>query len=142
MKGKTVNDGQYRTIDKFDRVMGSLTSLPDVTHTTPSTVVASEPLIGATQTFIVQTFRQIDRDGDTSKTRDTLMLQYMDDERSLRLVVPHKAICAILRQHDALGTKVRKKVGREQAAARKARGELPGFMKNARRSKRKKGEPQ
>lgn len=124
-----MSEQQYKTVDKFDRVMGELTKLPDVTHTAPSTVVSTRPLIGATQTFIIQTYRQIQRDGDDSKTEDTLFIQYIDDQGSSRFIIPHKAIQAILRQHDALGTKVRRKIGREQAQARKARGELPGFMR-------------
>lgn len=130
-----MSEQQYKTVDKFDRVMGELTKLPDVTHTAPSTVVSTRPLIGATQTFIIQTYRQIQRDGDESKTEDTLFIQYIDDQGSSRFIIPHKAIQAILRQHDALGTKVRRKIGREQAQARKARGELPGFMKNGRKAK-------
>jgi hypothetical protein len=124
-----VNEQAYKTVDKFDKVMGTLTSLPDVTHTKPSTVVSTTPLIGATQTFIIQTFRQIDRDGDDSKSRDTLFMQYVDDTGSQRIVIPHGVIDAIVRQRDSLTTKVRKKIGKANAAARKARGELPGFMK-------------
>lgn len=123
------NGQQYRTVDKFDRMMGMLDSLPEVTRTKPSTVVVTTPLIGCTQTFTIQTFRQIDRDGDQSKSRDTIGLQYVDDGGSVRMVIPHEAIAVIIRQHDALSAKVRRKIGKEQAAIRKARGELPGFMK-------------
>lgn len=123
------NGQQYRTVDKFDRMMGALSSLPEVTHSKPSTVVVTTPLIGCTQTFIIQTYRQIDRDGEESKSRDTVFLQYVDDEGRIRLVLPHEAIMAIIRQHDAVGTKLRKRISKEQAQARKARGELPGFMK-------------
>jgi hypothetical protein len=121
---------QYRTVDKFDRMMGALDSLPDVTRTKPSTVVVTVPLIGCTQTFIIQSFRQIDRDGDESRSRDTIGLQYVDDEGRVRMVIPHEAIMAIIRQHDSLSTKVRRRVAKEQAQARKSRGELPGFMKS------------
>ena len=48
---------QYRTIDKFDRLMGALAELPDVTRTKATKIVTTSPLIGATQTFIVQTTR-------------------------------------------------------------------------------------
>jgi hypothetical protein len=126
---------QYKTVDKFDRALGSLAGLPDVTKTPPSTVTAFTPLIGAAQTFIIQTFRQTERDtlpnGDTvSRSRDTLFLQYVDDTGAVRMVIPHGAIDAIIRQRDSLTTRVRKRVGKESAAARKARGELPGFMKS------------
>jgi hypothetical protein len=111
----------YR-VDKFDRLLGALTGLPDVTHTKPSTVVSVSPLIGASQTFIIQTYRQREQG-------DTIFIQYVDDEGSIRLVIPPAAAEAIARQHDALTTKVRKTVAKAQAAARKARGEVPGFMR-------------
>lgn len=126
---------QYRTVDKFDRAMGTLTSLPDVTHTKPSTVVATTPMIGATQTFVLQTYRQTERDGETSKSKDTLFLQAMDDEGRIRMVIPDAVIKAVVRQQEALTTKSRKKAGREQAAARAARGEVPGFMRGKKKPK-------
>jgi hypothetical protein len=113
---------QYRSVDKFDRMMGAMVNLPDVTHTKPSTVVAVSPLIGEAQTFILQTFRQAD-------IGDTIFLQYMDGDSKVRLAIPPKAADAIARQRDALTTKVRKKVAKEQAQARKARGERPAFLK-------------
>jgi hypothetical protein len=113
---------EYRKVDKFDRVMGALANLPDVTHVKPSTVVALSPLIGETQTFILQTFRQ-------KEVGDTVFLQYIDGETSIRIVIPPAAADAIARQRDSLTTKVRKRVGKEQAAQRKARGELPGFLR-------------
>ncbi len=112
----------YRTVDKFDRTMGALANLPDVAHTAPSTIVAVNPLIGATQTFILQTFRQRD-------VGDTVFLQYVDDEGRIRLVIPPKAAEAIARQHEALTKKIRKRVAKERAQAAKARGEVPGFMR-------------
>jgi len=53
----------------------------------------------------------------------------------MRLVIPPKVADAIARQREALTTKVRRKVGREIAAARKERGELPGFMKRKKEAK-------
>jgi hypothetical protein len=113
---------QYRTVDKFDRMMGALAHLPDVAHTKPSTVVAMSPLIGEAQTFIVQTFRQ-------REVGDTIFVQYAAAEGLVRIAIPPAAADAIARQRDALTTKVRKKAGKDQAAARKARGELPGFLR-------------
>jgi hypothetical protein len=121
---------QYRTVDKFDRMMGALANLPDVAHTKPSTVVAVSPLIGEAQTFIIQTFRQ-------REVGDTIFLQYVDGEGRVRLAIPPAAADAIARQRDALTTKIRRKVARDMAAARKARGELPGFMRIKRARKEK-----
>jgi hypothetical protein len=113
---------EYKRPDKFDRMMGGLANLPDVTHTKPSTVVCVSPIIGATQTFILQTFRQ-------REVGDTVFLQYVDDGGSIRIAIPPSAADAIARQRDSLTAKVRRNVGKAQAAARKARGEKPGFMK-------------
>ena len=108
----------YRTIDKFDRLMGALIGLPDVTKSKPSTIVTTSPLIGEAQTFIVQTFRQ-------REVGDTIFLQYMDAEGSKRIAIPSEAADAIARQRDSLTVKVRRNIGKAQAAARKARGERP-----------------
>jgi hypothetical protein len=117
----------YRTIDKFDRMMGALEGIPDVTRTKPSTVVCVLPIIGQSQTFI-QTVRQREQG-------DTIFLQYVDDTGSVRIAIPPAAADAIARQRDALTAKVRKRVGMESAQARKARGELPGFLKAKKGSK-------
>lgn len=49
---------EYKTVDKFDRLMGALSELPDVTTVKPTTITTVSPLIGAAQTFIIQTMRQ------------------------------------------------------------------------------------
>lgn len=105
--------------------MAEQPKLPDVTHCKASTVMVT-PLIGVTMTFIIQSFRQIQRDGDDSKSKDTVFFQYVDDAGAIRLVIP-----PIIRQHDSLTAKVRRRVGKETAAARKARGEVLGFQKKA-----------
>lgn len=112
----------YRTVDKFDRLMGELVGLPDVTRTKPSTVVTVEPLIGATQTFIIQTIRQKD-------IGDRIFIQYVDDNGAVRLAIPPAAADAIARQRDALTTKSRKRAARERAQADKAAGKVPGFLR-------------
>jgi hypothetical protein len=118
-------DNSYRQIDKFDRVHGALADLPDVTKVKASTITTHQALIGATQTFIVQTFRQ-------KEQGDTIFLQYLDAEGSKRIVIPPAVADAIARQRDALTTKSRKRTGREQAEQRKARGELPAFQRKKR----------
>ncbi len=112
----------YKSPDKFDRMIGQLANLPDVMSTKATTVTGLTPLIGEVQTFIVQTFRQREQG-------DTIFIQYMDAGGMIRLAIPPGAADAIARQRDALTTKIRRKTGRDSAAARKARGELPGFMK-------------
>ena len=119
---------QYRTVDKFDRLMGALIGLPDVTHTKPTTCAVHTALIGEAQTFIIQTFRQ-------REVGDTIFVQYIDADKSVRIAIPPEVADAIARQRDALTTKVRKRVGRDQAAARKARGEKPAFLKTKAKGK-------
>jgi hypothetical protein len=116
---------EYKITDKFDRMLGGLHNLPDVISTKPSTVVAVLPLIGQAQTYIIQTLRQREKG-------DTIFVQYVDDQGSVRLVIPPAAAEAIARQRDSLTTKARKRAAQEQAQARKARGEVPGFMKKRR----------
>jgi hypothetical protein len=114
---------QYKIIDKFDRLHGALAELPDVSKVKPSTVVAHTALIGATQTFIIQTFRQREQG-------DTIFLQYLDGEGSVRIAIPPAVADAIARQRETLTTKSRKRAAKERAEADKAQGKVPGFMRN------------
>lgn len=112
----------YRTVDKFDRMRGGLADLPDVTRVKPSTIVSSVPIIGATQTVIVETFRQ-------AEVGDTIFLQVVDDTGSVRLFLPAGVADAITRQRDSLTAKNRKRAAKNEAARRKAAGIEPGFLK-------------
>jgi hypothetical protein len=122
-----MSEQQYRSVDKFDRALGSVIKTP-ATHTKPSTVVVETPLLGA-QTFIVQTYRQTDRDDEKSRSRDTIFLQYVDGELSYRLVIPPEVADTIARQRDALTAKNRKKAAKSRALADKAAGKVPAFLK-------------
>ena len=113
---------EFRTLDKFDRALGALIDLPDVAHTKPTTVVAHSALIGEAQTFIVQTLRQREKG-------DTIFLQYVDGNGSVRIVIPPSAADAIARQRDALTAKTRKRAAKAEAQRRKAAGIEPGFLK-------------
>jgi hypothetical protein len=113
----------YRTIDKFDRMMGSIMGLPDVTRTKPTTVTVLSPLIGEAQTFTIQTFRQ-------AEVGDTVFLQYAAAEGLVRLAIPPAAVNAIVRQRDALSTKNRRAGAAKAVKTREAAGIIPGFLKN------------
>lgn len=116
---------KYKTVDKFDRMHGSMAGRSDVTRTRPSIVAVHTPLIGATQTYIVETMRSHDeKDGG-----DTVFIQYVDDLGAVRLYLPPAVADCIARQRDALTTKTRKRIGKQTAASLKARGIKPGFMK-------------
>jgi hypothetical protein len=113
-----------RAPDYFDRLIGNLDGLPDVTVTKQSTIQNVPPFgVGGTQTFIVQTYRQREQG-------DTIFLQCVSGAQTIRLVIPAKVADVIARQRDALTSKSRSIAGKTQAAARKERGELPGFMKS------------
>jgi len=111
---------------EYDRILAGLDGLPDVTHTAPSTI-RHVSFIGTSQTFVVSTYRQKDR-GDTVFLETT-------GESGMKLMIPPPVVDAIVRQRDALTSKVRRKNGRASAAARKAAGIEPAFLK----AKRKKG---
>src|SRR5512134_2010571 len=108
-------------IDPFDRMLGNLEGLPDVTKSRPTTITTHTPVVGFAQTFVVQTYRQRERG-------DTLFLQYIDAQGSRRIVIPPAVTDAIARQRDALTGKVRSKVAKATAQARKDRGEQPAFL--------------
>lgn len=109
-------------VDHFDRYYGALDGLPDTIKTGASTIISSTPLLGLTQTFIVQTVRQKD-------VGDSIFVQYVDGAGSKRLVIPPRVAEAIARQRDALTDKSRSKAAKALAQERKARGEVPGFLR-------------
>ena len=107
--------------NSFDRMLGALHGLPDVASTKPSTIRAVTPLVGDSQLFIVQTYRQRD-------VGDTIFLECVTQDGTIRLFVPPTVSEAIARQRDALTGKTRSKAAKLVAEARKERGELPRFM--------------
>lgn len=119
---------EQATIARFDRALAMLEDLNGVTHTAPTTKVTTTPLIGKAATFIVQTYRQRDEHDETGRSRDTIFLQYIDNETSYRIVIPSDVADVIARQRDALTTKSRKRAGKAVAEKRKAEGFVP-FVK-------------
>ncbi len=109
--------------DEFDRLLGSLDGLPDVVGTKPSTVRTVTPLLGKSQTFIVQTLRQAR--GEAGHGGDTIFVEYVAGGASVRLVIPPKVADLIARQREALTTKTRSRQAKAAAAERKARGVVP-----------------
>jgi len=80
------------------------------------------------QTFNVQTYRQKDEG-------DTIFVEFIGVEGSLRLAPPPVVSDVIARQRDAITGKSRSKAAKANALDRKARGIEPGF-KNGRESER------
>ena len=120
--------------DKFDRVIGMLTGLPDVTKSAAVTIIDATPILGDTQTFIVQTHRQ-------REVGDWIAVQFIDAAGGQRLVIPPAVAAAIARQREAISSRLRREhgrtIGKRVAAERKARGEPPPFMKGKKSKKRK-----
>ena len=108
--------------DVFDRTIRALDGLPDVVKTKPSTVRALTPVLALSQTFIVQTYRQRDMG-------DSIFVEYIGAEGSLRLALPPVVADTIARQRDVLTAKSRRKAAKASAADRKARGVVPGFQR-------------
>jgi hypothetical protein len=78
--------------------------------------------IGGSQVFIVQTIRQRERG-------DTLFVEVMGQSGAVRLALPPEVTAAIARQRDALTDKARSRAATAVAADRKARGEVPAFLR-------------
>ncbi len=110
------------SVDPFDRLMGNLHGLPDVTHTKPTTVRTMTPLLGTAELFVLQTFRQ-------REEGDTIFLEVVNKAGTVRVALPPAVADAIARQRDALTGKVRSRVAKASMAARMAAGERPGFQK-------------
>ena len=116
--------------DAFDRQIAALHDLPDVVKVAPSTVRVVPPLgIGGTRLFAIQTLRQRERG-------DFVFIEVMGQDGAVRLALPPEVTAIIARQRDALTDKSRSRAARAVAAERKARGEVPAFLK-ARASARK-----
>jgi len=115
------NDFPGNTVSEFDRLVGALEGLPDVVKSRPSTLRAMMPLIGIARSYIVQTYRQRDKG-------DTIFLETIGGEGSIRLAIPPQVSEAIARQRDALSDKTRSRAAKQTAANRKARGEKPAFL--------------
>jgi hypothetical protein len=106
--------------DAFDRAYGQVEGFP---HTKPTTITIAGPLgVGGVRSYIVQTFR-------TPELGDTCFVQITGPEGLQRVHLPPKVTDAIARQRDALTASTRSATGKRLAAERKARGEVPGFMK-------------
>lgn len=108
--------------DTYDRTIGSLTGLPDVTTTRPATLQILMPLVGNAQTFTVRTFRHADQG-------DTILIETMGKEGAFRFVLPPGVADVIARQRDSLTKQRQRAHGKRVAAERKERGEQPAFLK-------------
>jgi hypothetical protein len=118
----------------FDRVFRALHDVPDVVRVKPATIRHVTAVTELAQTFIVQTARHRD-------LGDTIFIEYVGTEGSLRIALPAPVAECIVRQRDALTTKSRKRAAKLEASRRKAAGIKPGFLK-AKAAKPQRNAPQ
>lgn len=109
--------------DVFDRKIRNMTGAPDCCCTKATTVRAVSKVLELSQTFIVQTYRQ-------REEGDTVFIEYIGKEGSMRLPLPPEVTEVIARQRDALTTMARKRHAKAAALDRKARGIKPAFARN------------
>lgn len=116
--------------DIFDRMLGQLEGLPDVTKTKMVPLRVVPPLgIGGSQSYTVQTYRQ-------REVGDTIFLEVGNQDGLKRIIIPPAVAAAIARQRDQLTDKVRSKVARASAQRRKEAGIEPAFLKSRKRKKK------
>ena len=119
--------GNAPYVDAFDRTIGLLHGLPDVTEVKTSVTRVVPPFgVGGTQLYVVQTYRQ-------KEQGDTIFLEHVSETGTVRLVIPPQVSAVIARQREQLTAKTRSKAAKAVAQGRKERGEIPAFL----RSKRK-----
>jgi hypothetical protein len=112
--------------DEFDRMMGQLDGLPDVTRTRPSSLTATPLLgVGGSTTFIVQTLQKRDMQAEKPRSRFITFLTVASPAGYFRHVLPDEVTDTMLRQREALTSKTRSKTAKALAADRKASGWKP-----------------
>ena len=118
-------DYQDHTVDLFDRTRGGMEMRNDAIKTRVSTVRHVDPLVGNVSTYLVETVRAPD-------SGDFCFVEVATKDGNVRVVLPPKVTATIARQRDSLTgryklilTSVRRKLGRAQAAERKAAGIEP-----------------
>jgi hypothetical protein len=118
----TVNPERQILGKIFDTIVRSLHGIPDVTSTKASTLRTVTPILELAQTWIVQTYRHRERG-------DTILIEYIGAEGSIRLALPADVANCIARQRDALTAKSRSRAARAEPRRPKAAGIQPGFLK-------------
>lgn len=109
-----------QTISKFDRIRGGLDSI--ALFTKPSTIRNVQSITGKAETFVIETCRH-------EEVGDYIFIECTDDTGVTRIALPPKVANVIASQRDSLTTKRRRKAARRVAADRKARGEVPAFLR-------------
>ena len=109
-----------RTQDAFDKLLSSMTGLPDGAHT-KITAVQHIDFYGNVTTFNIQSVK-------TEEGVTTFVMQG-DANGLVRYILPPKVLATIDRQRTSLTKQVRSRHGKRIAEERAAAGIKPGFMK-------------
>lgn len=96
-----------RRVDPFDRLIGKIDGLPDVSKVRPATVQTVMPILGNAQTYVVQTYK--DRDEGFF-----VFLQVVSAEGGFRVAIPPQVANTVYRQRDALVKRSRRDAGRDR----------------------------
>ena len=119
--------GSAPFVDPFDRTIGVVHGLPDVTLTKTSVTRVVPPFgVGGTQLYVVQTYRQ-------KEQGDTIFMEHVSETGTIRLVIPPRVSTVIARQREQLTAKTRSKAAKAVAQERKERGEVPAFLRTKRK---------
>ena len=108
------------TISKYDRVRGGLHDI--ALFTKPSTIKNVQSITGESETFVIETCRHED-------VGDYIFVEAYDKNGLVRICLPPKVANVIASQRDSLTSRRRSKAAKRVAQDRKSRGELPGFMR-------------
>ena len=115
-------------LDYFDMVRGGMDMRNEATKTRVATIQNVDPLVGNVSTYIIETVRVRD-EGDWA------FIQVATKDGNVRVGLPPKPTKTLARQRESLTTKVRKRIGRQQAAERKAQGIEPFGGKQFKRTR-------
>ena len=95
MKSNREDNPSAPYVDPFDRAIGVLHGLPDVTFTKTSVSRVIPPFgVGGTQLYVVQTYRQ-------KEQGDTIFLEHVSETGTVRLVIPPQVAAVIARQRES-----------------------------------------
>ena len=97
---------ETQPLDPFDRIIGSIDGLPGVSKARPTSVTTVMPIIGHSQTYVVQTYME--------EGKFFVFLQMVDAQGRARIAIPPKVAAAIYRQRDALVKAGRRRRAKER----------------------------
>lgn len=105
-------------VDFFDFMLATARDNPESTQTRTATLRTAVPILGAVETFTVQTFRI----PDGPNAGDWGFVERINAQSVARVVLPPAVTAALARQRDTLTATGRSKRGKAAAQARKDAG--------------------